>query len=199
MDLFPPGPLAALRILPGEIVVQAGRERRVRAVATDRGGRRVEGEVAFEWSSDHEAITILGAGPRPLVRADADARPGLSAAVTVVARQNGAQRVEAKAAVLIADRPEPLTDLAAGIPEPELVDDPGGRWRSRFNGQSWQVNASHEDYISLRGESRTRLRYLLALFAKEVAFRAHGVPGSEEALESLVEILAHAERNLGGG
>jgi hypothetical protein len=50
----------------------------------------------------------------------------------------------------------------------------------------------------LRGEPRTRLRYLLALFAKEVALRAHGVPGSEEALESLVEILAHAERNLSG-
>jgi hypothetical protein len=100
--------------------------------------------------------------------------------------------------VLIADRPEPPTDLTAGVPEPELVDDAGGRWRSRFNGQRWQVNASHEDYIALRGESRTRLRYLLALFAKEVAFRAHGVPGSEEALESLVEILAHAERNLSG-
>ena len=61
-----------------------------------------------------------------------------------------------------------------------------------------QVNASHEDYIALRGEPRTRLRYLLALFAKEVAYRAHGVPGSEAALESLVEILAHAERNLSG-
>jgi len=60
------------------------------------------------------------------------------------------------------------------------------------------VNASHEDYIALRGEPRTRLRYLLALFAKEVAYRAHGVPGSEAALESLVEILAHAERNLSG-
>lgn len=53
-----------------------------------------------------------------------------------------------------------------------------------------------DDYIALRGEPRTRLRYLLALFAKEVALRAHGVPGSEETLESLVEILAHAERNL---
>jgi hypothetical protein len=50
--------------------------------------------------------------------------------------------------------------------------------------------------VALRGEPRSRLRYLLALFAKEVALRAHGVPGSEEALESLVEILAHAERNL---
>ena len=80
--------------------------------------------------------------------------------------------------------------------EPELIDDPGARWRSRFDGQRWQVNASHGDYIALRSEARTRLRYLLALFAKEVALRAHGVPGSEEALESLGEILAHAERNL---
>jgi hypothetical protein len=51
---------------------------------------------------------------------------------------------------------------------------------------------------SKAAEPRTRLRYLLALFAKEVAYRAHGVPGSEAALESLVEILAHAERNLSG-
>jgi hypothetical protein len=36
------------------------------------------------------------------------------------------------------------------------------------------------------------------LFAKEVAFRAHGVPGSEELLESLVQLLGHAERNLSG-
>jgi hypothetical protein len=164
----------------------------------DRDGRRVGGESTFTWFSDHEAITIVGAGPKPLIRAHPDARPGLIAQVTVVARQDGGQPVEAKAPVLIADRPEPSTDLAAGVPEPELVDDSGGRWRSRFNGQRWQVNASHEDYIALRGEPRTRLRYLLALFAKEVAFRAHGVPGSEEALESLVEILAHAERNLGG-
>ena len=99
------------------------------------------------------------------------------------------ERAEASATVLVADRPEPSADLAAGVPEPELIDDPGARWRSRFDGQRWQVNASHEDYIALRGEPRTRLRYLLALFAKEVAFRAHGVPGSEEALESLVEIL----------
>ena len=47
-------------------------------------------------------------------------------------------------------------------------------------------------------EAVHKARYLLALFAKEVALRAHGVPGSEEALESLVEILAHAERNLSG-
>jgi hypothetical protein len=196
-SLFPPGPLHEVRILPAEIAVQAGRERRVQAIAVDIDGRRVSDDMIFAWSSDHEAVTIVGDGMRPLVRALADARPGLRSAISVVATQ-AACRAEDSASVLIADRPAAPTDLAAGVPEPELVDDSTGRWRSRFDGQRWQVNASHDDYIALRGESRTRLRYLLALFAKEVAFRAHGVPGSEEALESLVEILAHAERNLGG-
>jgi hypothetical protein len=140
-------------------------------------------------------VAAVGDGPRPLVRAHADARPGLAATLAVTVRDND-REVSATAAVTIADRPEPAVDLAAGVPEPELVDDPSGKWRSRFDGQRWQVNASHDDYIALRAEPRTRLRYLLALFAKEVALRAHGVPGSEDALESLVEILAHAERNL---
>jgi len=194
--LFPPGPLASVRIVPAEIALAPGRERRVQAIAVDRDGRRVRGEVALAWSGGTGAVAIVGEGAKPLVRAQADVRPGLRAQITVVATQ-GAERAEASATVVVADRPDPSADLAAGVPEPELVDDPGARWRSRFDGQRWQVNASHEDYIALRGEPRTRLRYLLALFAKEVALRAHGVPGTEEALESLVEILAHAERNLG--
>ena len=193
--LFPPGPLASVRIVPAEVAIAPGRERRVQAIAVDRDGRRVRGEVALAWSGGSGAVAIVGEGAKPLLRVQADARPGLRAAITVVAAQ-GAERVEASATVVVADRREPSADLAAGVPEPELVDDAGARWRSRFDGQRWQVNASHEDYIALRSEPRTRLRYLLALFAKEVALRAHGVPGSEEALESLVEILAHAERNL---
>lgn len=197
-SLFPPGPLATVRIVPAEVTVQAGRERRVQAIALARDGRRVRGEVSFAWSSDNAAVEIVGDGPKPLVRVQPDARADLRCAIAVVARQD-AEQASASASVRIADRPEPATDLAAGVPEPELVDDSGGRWRSRFDGQRWQVNASHDDYIALRGEPRTRLRYLLSLFAKEVALRAHGVPGSEAALESLVEILAHAERNLGSG
>ncbi|HVR61040.1 MAG TPA: ATP-binding protein [Polyangia bacterium] len=194
-SLFPPGPLVSMRVLPAEIAVSPGRERRVQAVPMDRDGRRPAGVFSFAWSSDNGAVAVVGDGIKPLVRVQPDARPGLRALITVVATQ-GESRAEGTATVVVADRQEPAPDLAGGIPEPELVDDPGGRWRSRFDGQRWQVNASHDYYIALRGEPRSRLRYLLALFAKEVAHRAHGVPGSEDALESLVEILAHAERNL---
>jgi hypothetical protein len=85
-----------------------------------------------------------------------------------------------------------------GIPEPELVDDGNASWRSRFDGQRWQVNAAHEDYAALHGDGRARLRYLLTLLAKEIVQRTHGGPGADTALEGLVEILAHTERNLRG-
>ena len=86
-----------------------------------------------------------------------------------------------------------------GIPEPELIDAPGASWRSRYAGQRWQVNAGHEDFAALAGEPRARLRYLLTLLAKEIVARTHGGPGADNALEGLVEILAHTERNLRGG
>jgi hypothetical protein len=41
-----------------------------------------------------------------------------------------------------------------------------------------------------------RLRYLLALFAKEIVQRPYGEPGSERLLKRIVEVLAYAERNL---
>jgi hypothetical protein len=85
-----------------------------------------------------------------------------------------------------------------GVPEPELLDEPTASWRSRFDGQRWQVNAAHEDFAALAGEPRARVRYLLTLLAKEIVQRTHGGPGTEVALEGLVEILAHAERNLRG-
>jgi hypothetical protein len=197
-SLFPPGPLASVRIVPSEITVSPGRERRVQAIPLDHDGRRLRVDVGFQWASDNAAVALLGEGPKPLVRVHPDARPDLRATISVVATSDE-KRTEASATVLVADRRKPVADLSAGVPEPELVDNPGARWRSRFDGQRWQVNSSHDDYIALRGEPRSRLRYLLALFAKEVALRAHGVPGNEEALESLVEILAHAERNLSGG
>ena len=80
----------------------------------------------------------------------------------------------------------------------DLIDDPGGNWRSRYDGSTWQVNQQHEDYVALRGDPRARLRYLLALLAKEIVQRSYGQPGTSELLERLVEVLAHAERNLRG-
>jgi hypothetical protein len=198
LDLFPPGPLHAIRISPPEILLAPGRERRVFAAGVDEAGRRVAGEVELTWSADSPLLSIAGEGRRPAVLASAEARPGSRFTLFADGRQ-GDRSARGEAAVLIIEAEEPAPGLGFGIPEPELVDDAAATWRSRFDGRRWQVNASHDDYVALHGDPKARLRYLLALLAKEIALRTHGVPGSEAALDSLVEILAHAERNLRGG
>jgi len=198
LDLFPPGPLAGIRISPPEITLAPGRERRVLGVGVDESGRRVLGEVDIVWSTASPVLSIAGAGRRPAVLASAEARAGSRFSLVAEGRQ-GEHRARGEAVVVIIEAEEPGAGLGFGIPEPELVDDAGASWRSRFDGRRWQVNASQDDYVALHGDGKARLRYLLALLAKEIAQRTHGVPGSEAALESLVEILAHAERNLRGG
>jgi hypothetical protein len=82
-----------------------------------------------------------------------------------------------------------------GIPKPVLIDAPGASWRSRMEGDVWQVNAGHEDYLAL-DDGRARIRYLVALLGKEIVQRTYAQPGAGELLEHLVAVVAHAERNL---
>jgi len=57
----------------------------------------------------------------------------------------------------------------------------------------------HEDYRALRAEGKSRLRYLLLLLAKEIVLRTTGRVETADVMDSMVEVLAHAERNLRGG
>ena len=193
--LFPAGPLAAVRISPDPVEVAPGHEHRVRAAALDNDGRLIRHGVSFRWSLDGTGFSVRGEGPRPAVSADAAVRPGAAGRLRVEAEQ-GPQRAVAEAAV---EAVEPRADEAGfGIPEPHLVDALGETWRSRFDGKRWEVNQMHEDYLALKSEARSRLRYLLALLAKDLAQHAHRVPGAVEASEDVASILALVERNLRG-
>lgn len=196
LALFPPGPLTAVRIAGQDLSVSPGGERRVTAIPADQDGRRIVGDVSFVWSVEgNDRLSVVGEGARPALRAAADARPGLAGRLRVFACQ-GERTADAEAAVIIADE-RPAEDKSGfGIPDPELVDDANGLWRSRFDGERWQVNASHPDYLASNADGRTRFRYLLALLTKEIVQRTHGTIGSDAILESFVEILTHAERNL---
>lgn len=194
--LFPPGPLAAVRIVPPEVRVAPGAERHVRALAVDADGRALA-EVVLQWSIDNAglALALRGDGARPAVYASPGTTVGSEFVLRVTATQ-GALAASTAARVLVADLLAADT-AALGIPEPALVSDPNGAWRSRMVGERWEVNDAHEDYLALRKDARARLRYLLTLLAREIALRVRGFDHAP-ALESLVEILAHAERNLRG-
>lgn len=197
LPLFPPGPLASVRIVPAEVAIAAGGERRVRAEALDRDGRAAE-EALYAWrvaDTFGVGVSLRGEGARATMSVRAGAPVGATAEL----------HVEASAAGLTADAAaritvvEPDDDRAGlGIPEPFLVGDVGGSWRSRMAGERWEVNEAHEDYVAVRGDTKARVRYLLALLAREIVLRTAGRPEVAEPLDGMVEILAHAERNLRG-
>jgi hypothetical protein len=194
-ELFPVGPLASVRIVPDPVEIAPGHEHRARAEAFDSEGRRIRSGISYRWSVEGAGFSVRGDGARPAVSAEAAVRPGAAARLRVEAERDE-RRAVAEAAV---EAIEPPSDEAGfGIPEPHLVDAPGETWRSRFDGKRWEVNQMHDDYLALKGESRSRLRYLLALLAKDLAQHAHRVPGAVEASEDVASILALAERNLRG-
>ncbi len=197
VEMFAPGPLDAVRISPDPIRVEPAGERRVQASAADAEGRRLREGVSFAWSIEGAGLSIQAEdqGARVAVKAAGFARPETMGTVRVSARAAN-RSAEATAAVTVAEHDEDDDGKAIGIPEPEPVSDPTGPWRSRMLGEHWQINDAHEDYLALRSDPRARMRYLLGLFAKEIVHRSYGKPGDDTLLERLVEILAHAERNL---
>lgn len=192
--LFPPGPLTTVEIVPAEIRLTVGTVRRVRARALDADGRRVEGLVRLRWSLASGIATLVtddGSGSQILVKASD--RPGLGA-LAVLAEADG-RRVQAEALVEVLEGKQ-AGRSDEGIPEPELIDVPGAVWRSRLEGERWQVNTAHPDYRALRDSPTLKLRYLSLLFAKEVVVRSSRDPRLESPLEQLIEVASYADRNL---
>jgi hypothetical protein len=200
-QLFAPGDLESVRIVPDPIVLRPGRERRVRADARDEDGRIIRRALAFAWHVDGtEDVEVHGEGPRPALVALPSARVGkVAGTLHVTVEEPSSGRSAAASATMVVDDADDVHAFQDGIPEPLFESDARGMWRSRFDGARWIVNDAHEDWIALRVDGKARLRYILSLFAKDVALRSFGVPGASDVLERMVEILAHAERNLRGG
>jgi hypothetical protein len=151
----------------------------------------------FSWWVNGAEFTLKGTGGARTVCAEAFAAPGTAGEVHVEVTHGGGCAI-AQARLEVVAPAEEEEGTALGIPEPVLVNDPAGLWRSRMARDTWEINEAHEDYVRLRAESKARMRYLLSLLAKELVQRSFAQPGSEQLLERMVEILAHAERNLRG-
>jgi hypothetical protein len=184
--LYPPGPLAAVRVRPGHARIAPAGTRTFRAVAEDADGRPLaEGAgVAYAWRLD---------GPGTLEarddRADYRAPDDDADALLAVTATEGEREASAEARIRV-------EDLAAaalgGIPEPEAVHAPSEPWRSRMRGAKWEYNAGHRDYRTVADTEAKRLRYLTHLFAKELVLRNFGHPSDDAVLERLVGNLARA-------
>lgn len=184
-QLFPPGPLARVKLVPASLRLPPDVTRSFRARALDADGRPATGPLDFAWRLD---------GPGELVaegdgaRYTAPSSPALAALHVVV--HSG--KLQAEAMAEIETSLELLgREKVGGIPEPRPVNAPGEPWRSRLVADAWEYNESHPDYRTAAETDAGRLRYLIHLFAKEIVLRNFGRPGDGELLERLVQVLTH--------
>ena len=199
--LFPPGPLASAAITPKRVIVDLDGETQARARALDADGRVITDGVTFSW----ELWGHVG-----YLREHAElAEPAeLASVVTFIAGERVAEGIlsvtvkekdsdrEASAAAPVEVVETLPTGSDEGIPEPELVDHAGAKWRSRFHQGRWQVNIGHADYKANSARPALKLRYLAMLFAKEIVLRSSQDPRLDEPLEQIVEVAAYADRQL---
>jgi hypothetical protein len=189
-QLLPPGPAGQVRLSPDPIRLWPGGARRVRAIVSDVHGQTIA--AMTRWTASSPSLSIDGEGAARTI-ALAELADAGGHAVTVVAEANGGTATTT-ADVVVIDSP-PAGGPGTGIPEPVLVEEPAAGWRSRLSSSGWQVNIGHADYRALSGEPRARLRYLVALFAKDVTVvTTHAA--NEPVLDRMIDVLAHAERNL---
>jgi hypothetical protein len=193
-ELFPPGKLDSVSVRPMRIVLEVNTEKRVRARALDATGREIRTGIAFAWElwgNLGRVEPIVSNGATSILAGDSAAEGILS----VTAREEDSD-IEASAAVPVAIVDSLPTSSDEGIPEPELVGQPGASWRSRVRDGRWQVNSGHPDYVANSKRPALKLRYLSYLFAKEVVLRSTQDPRLEVPLEQMVEITAYADRQL---
>ena len=197
LPLFPPGPLDHAAIAPVQLRVPCGGKRTARARALDADGRPIDGPFRCRWelapgigrlepqSADAPEIVVVGA--------DEPCAGVLHLRVEAVG--NPLRRCDAEAPVTVVDHLGPSRS-GEGIPAPTLVEDSGATWRSRWSGDRWEVNTAHRDYRASSEKPVHKLRYLAALFAKEIVLRSNGDPRLEKPLEQLVEVFSYADLRL---
>jgi hypothetical protein len=190
-ELFQPGPLASVEIVPPSTRVPLLCTRRFRARPCAADGREIREGVELLWGCSSDRCQITGEGRQATFHAGAE----LETLTLWVLATQGEHRVSGEAAVEIVEE-QAESAPAAGIPQPEFVNEPTGNWRSRFRDGQWQVNAGHRDYLIASESSRRKLRYLAALLAKEIVLHSFPHPQHGAVLERMVEVLTITERRL---
>jgi hypothetical protein len=190
--LLPPGPAHHVRIVPDPIRLSPGGRKTVRARVFDTHGQHIAARTTWTASTNQLSIDGSAESSSRVVQLDA-LFEGESVTLTVAAHANGGYAVTT-AEILVVAGPR-AGGVGAGIPEPMLVDDPARSWRSRLAQTGWEVNIGHPDYAALAADPRARLRYLVALFAKDLTLSA-AHPAHESVLDQMLDVLSLAERNL---
>jgi hypothetical protein len=189
LDLFPPGPCTSVKIRPKRASIAIGETR----IFT------VERFDANDQATSHGTLETLVVGGIVATVLDADrvsvtAGPNVGKAMlTVEIVDDLANVVAPKATAEITLALIGNSSDNSGIPAPVEVDEPQKTWRSRWIGETWQINVGHPDAKRFADNPRGRMQYLAYLLAKEVIARNFARPEIAAVLEEMVGLLAALE------
>jgi hypothetical protein len=189
------GPLYALAITPTPLRVERLGQRQVRARPIDNTGRVIKASVSYEWLLDETLGRLSSESAHGATATIVAGETLASGNLSVLATQDG-HTVRADRLVEVVEALEPAR-MAAGLPSPEFVHEPGLAWRSRLIDERWQVNTGHRDYRDVAERPGLKLRYVAMLFAKEIVVRSNNDPRLSAPLEQLIEVASYADRHTG--
>jgi hypothetical protein len=192
------GPLFSARVSPTACTMPVRTERRLRAIARDRGGRQIDRDVEYQWSIT-EGVAELASPSGEFATLTAPDEPQLLR-IQVCARQNDVA-VTAEALVTVTDsilpeRPKP--NVQNGLPDYTYEKRPGALWRSRYDADKnvIVINNGHRDFVYAARNKALKLRYICRLFAKELVIRNFPGYSASELAERMIELLLYTEENL---
>jgi hypothetical protein len=86
-----------------------------------------------------------------------------------------------------------------GFPPPDLVAQPLESWRSKYSAERGvlEVNSGHRDYDrAKKAGSKSEIRYLSKLYAKELVLLNMSRAPASQLLESMIELTSLIEMKL---
>lgn len=194
------GPLYKVTIFPASSVIGVGERKKLKAVARDRSGRIVEGDISFVWHIAEGGGSLEGVDS---VYAEYTAPEEPCVATIEVRAIQGETVVTASALVTVTAnlvrRPMGTEGtMRRGLPGYSYQKAPGQLWRSKYDVDRSVIfiNNAHADFIYASRQPMTKLRYITRLFAKELVLANFPEATKEEILERLVELTLYTEENL---
>lgn len=184
------GPLEEVRIAPKIAVIGPEETRVLSAKCFDPEGALIPSGVSFSWWTSSTLVSIKPTGQ--VARIESSSREG-EALIRVTARLKGVERVADSKIVITKARNQ------FGFPPPDLVAAPLESWRSKYAGERGvlEVNSGHRDYErAKKGGSKSEIRYLSKLYAKELVLLNMSRAPAPQLLESMIELTSLIETKL---
>lgn len=200
-----PGPLAAVKISPGNPRCRTDRPCKLVARASDEHGLVISEDVEYFWR------IVAGSGrfsaqmgPRSSVVATSDvATSNIASGVGLVevevhASCRGHSATGAVQIRFVDNAPEDEGSSNQGLPTYRLERSPGSPWRSRYDSDKNEIviNSAHRDFLASKSSNAKHRRYIGKLYAKEVVLINFPHESADLVMDRLIEMLVRTEDSL---